>query len=253
MSLQQVLSVRAPVPIGDETASVLVGGEAGSAPRPVVAASAPSARTAAPDAGDPALALLDGLAAQAARHVLVLGHGALELMCALIRGGSHEVTELRAGDRPEATTADLVLVPQVRSADQAVMLVGHARRALVPTGRVVLGVSGKLATGLVRILRLHGFSAICRRDRVSGSVVSAVLPAFPRPEVVGAAVSGSALTTSAIPRPAFPGSGRSTSAFQASVCQSAVLPSADPTAAFSTLALPAAASPTSTLRTTARG
>jgi hypothetical protein len=180
MSLQHVLSVRAPVPIGAETASAPVDGEPDSTQRPGSTGTASFGESApAPYSSDPTLVLLDGLTVQVAERVLVLGHGAIELICALIRGGSREVTELRTGDRPEAGTADLVLVPRVKTADQAVMLVSHARRALVPTGRAVFGVSGHLAAGLVRVLRLHGFTAICRRDRVSGSVVSAILPAFP--------------------------------------------------------------------------
>jgi hypothetical protein len=125
----------------------------------------------------PGHALLDGLKTDPRDRALVLGHGAIDLVCALIRHGLTEVTEWRCGDRPEAGVADLVLIPKLRSADQAVMLVSHARRALAPTGRVAAQVPGDLAAGLVRTLRLHGFSAIRRRDAASGSIVSGTVPA----------------------------------------------------------------------------
>lgn len=131
-----------------------------------------------PSDDDPALALLDGLTGLERDRVLIIGHGAVELMCALIRGGCQEVTELRRGDRPEAGIADLVLVPQLASADQAAIVIGHARRALLPTGGVVIGTPGHLATTLTRTLRLFGFSALHRRDAASGSVLSACLPLF---------------------------------------------------------------------------
>ncbi len=134
--------------------------------------------TPAPLADDPALALLDGLADLEGEHALILGHGALELMCALIRGGCAEVTELRTGDRPEAHVADLALVPRLTSVEQAALVVSHARRALVPTGRLVLSVPGHLALAVSRVLRLHGFSSVRRRDGANGSVLSACLPAF---------------------------------------------------------------------------
>ncbi|MDR3537756.1 MAG: hypothetical protein P4L71_14760 [Acetobacteraceae bacterium] len=127
---------------------------------------------------DPALALLDGLTGLEDERVLILGHGAVELMCALIRGGCQEVTELRSCDRPEPHVADLVLVPQLASVEQAAMIAGHARRALVPTGRIVLGAPGHLAVPVSRVLRLHGFSGLRRRDGAGGSVLSACLPAF---------------------------------------------------------------------------
>lgn len=146
MSLHQVLAARAAVPIG------------------------PSA--------EPALALLDGLGPLAGERALILGHGSVELMCALIRGGCEEVTELRIADRPEAGIADLVLVPRLASPDQAAMVAAHARRALVPTGRIVLAVSGHHAAPVARVLRLHGFSALRRRDGAAGSVLTACLPAF---------------------------------------------------------------------------
>ncbi len=129
-------------------------------------------------ADDPALALLDGLTDLDGERALILGHGAVELMCALIRGGCEEVTELRSVDRPEPRVADLVLVPRLASLEQAAMIAGHARRALVPTGRIVLGVTGHLAAPVMRVLRLHGFSALHRRDGAGGSVLSACLPDF---------------------------------------------------------------------------
>ena len=55
-----------------------------------------AARAAVPIApsADPALALLDGLGPLTGERALILGHGSVELMCALIRGGFKIIPEI---------------------------------------------------------------------------------------------------------------------------------------------------------------
>ena len=126
--------------------------------------------------GDPAaLALLQGLCTRPHDHVLVLGTGSIELVCGLIRAGSRAVIELRGDTRPDAGSADLVLVPQLRSREQAARAIAHAWRALGPGGRVVVRAPAALAGFMAKALRLHGFTDLQRRDGGFGPVLAATL------------------------------------------------------------------------------
>jgi hypothetical protein len=132
---------------------------------------------------DPDPALLSLLGEMDGEHVLLVGNNALELMCALLRRGAGEVTLLRPTVRPEPQTVDLAIIARVGSLDAAVTAIGHARRALTATGRIVLvGIgadpSGRLAQGLRRMLRLHGFSAIRAVPLAGRMLLSAELPLF---------------------------------------------------------------------------
>ena len=131
---------------------------------------------------DPDPALLNLLGEMDGEHVLLVGNNVLELMCALLRRGAGEVTLLRPTVRPEPRTVDLAIVAHVGSLDAAVTAIGHARRALNAAGRIVLGIgadpSGRLAQGLRRMLRLHGFSAIRPVPLADRTLFSAELPLF---------------------------------------------------------------------------
>ena len=72
--------------------------------------------------------------------VLVIGSRSLEVTCDLIRRGARSVMLLRTDRRPEAASASLVVVPEAPSLEWLACVLGHARRALLPTGRLVLRV-----------------------------------------------------------------------------------------------------------------
>ena len=124
---------------------------------------------------------LDGIGPVTGTRILVLGKNTLEVMCALIRRGCPEAAELRLDHRPEAQSTDLVLVPHVGSLDDAQQAVAQARRALVPSGRVMLRIvpspSGQVARGVERLLREEGFSAIWVRPLLGGTLICAERPA----------------------------------------------------------------------------
>jgi hypothetical protein len=138
-----------------------------------------------PQAGDPASgdeALLDCAGEVAGEHAVILGTGTLELMCALLRRGTAAVTELRRGERPEPQAAELAIIANTSSAEDAIAAVAHARRALGPAGRVVVRVaadaSGRLVRQVARLLRQHGFSAIRLRHDGVRTLLTGQLPMF---------------------------------------------------------------------------
>ena len=108
-------------------------------------------------------ALLDSLGDVAGERVLMLG-AHIGIMCELIRRGCREVTELELNERLELCTVDLVVVPSVGSVDAAACAIAHARRALMPSGRILvrttIDATGRLNRAIERTLRLHGFSVI---------------------------------------------------------------------------------------------
>jgi hypothetical protein len=143
-----------------------------------------------PASDDPASdnrALLDCAGEVAGEHAVILGcgvggSGTLELMCALLRRGTTAVTELRRGERPEPQAAELAIIANTTSAEDAVAAVAHARRALGPAGRVVVRVaadaSGRLVRQVARLLRQHGFSAIRLRHDGVRTLLTGQLPMF---------------------------------------------------------------------------
>src|SRR5271166_4455270 len=126
--------------------------------------------------------LLPCIGQVAGDRALVLGRGALDVMRALRRAGAIEVTELCRNDRPEPASADLVVVPDLATADLAPGIVGHARRALAATGRIVLccpiDPSGRLAQSVNCVLRLYGFSVLRQRRIGMQTLLTADLPLF---------------------------------------------------------------------------
>ena len=141
-------------------------------------------------ADDPAsdnAALLDCAGDVAGEHAVILGcgsrgSGTLELMCALLRRGTAAVTELRRGERPEPQAAELAIIANTASTEDAIAAVAHARRALGPAGRVVVRVaadaSGRLVRQVARLLRQHGFSAIRLRHDGVQTLLTGQLPMF---------------------------------------------------------------------------
>jgi hypothetical protein len=110
-------------------------------------------------------------------HVLVIGHGALEAICALIRTGCAAATEAVA-DRPTAETADVVLVPRL-SADTLARTVALTHRALLPGGRCVMAAGSELlARQAAALMRIRGFSCIRVRATADGTLVCAERPWF---------------------------------------------------------------------------
>jgi hypothetical protein len=129
-------------------------------------------------AGDP---LLDTVGPLAGARVLVIGHGSLETMCALIQRGCAAASETRFGDRlsPEPDSVDAVLVPCVTTAAEAGDAIARASRALSMGGRIALrDVGFDLRQTVATLLRVHGFAAMRTRMTRAGTVISAERPIF---------------------------------------------------------------------------
>ena len=124
-------------------------------------------------------ALLDTLGDLAGERVLVLGPH-IGIMCELIRRGCREVTELELNERLDVETVDLVVIPSIGNTDGTACAIAHARRALTPSGRILVRTtadpSGRLARAIERTLRLHGFSAFAVRRAMDRTVFTAKLP-----------------------------------------------------------------------------
>jgi hypothetical protein len=134
------------------------------------------------DGNDQNASLLASIGEVAGNRALVLGRGSLDVMCGLIRAGATEVTELCRNDRPEAASADVVVVPDLATGDLAPGIVERARRALTGAGRIVLRCpidpSGRLIRSVNRALRLHGFSTL-RQQRIGMRVLVTAKLSFP--------------------------------------------------------------------------
>jgi hypothetical protein len=116
-------------------------------------------------------------------EILVIGPSGLDVTCDLVRRGARSVTLLRTDKRPEAQSASLVVVPGTPSLEWLACVLGHARRALIPTGRLVLRIestSRQFAAQVTRMLRVHGYTAIAARQSGSSLLVDAQVPAFGR-------------------------------------------------------------------------
>jgi hypothetical protein len=115
-------------------------------------------------------------------EVLVIGPHGLEVMCDMLRRGARSVTLLRMDKRPEAHSASLVVVPEAPSIEWLACVLGHARRALLPAGRLVLRVGTlagrQLVAQITRMLRIHGYTAIVARQSGDELVLNAEMPGF---------------------------------------------------------------------------
>lgn len=137
-----------------------------------------------PASNDPAIALQSVLGEVRDEEVLVIGRQGLEVTCDLIRRGARSVTLLRTDKRPEAGSASLVVVPEAPSMEWLACVLGHARRALLPTGRLVLRVGTlagrQLVAQITRMLRVHGYTAIEARQSGTQLLMNAQIPGFGR-------------------------------------------------------------------------
>lgn len=114
-------------------------------------------------------------------RVLVVGHGALDLICGLIRRGCMAATEIQVQGQlaPDADSADLLLAPHLESLTEGRTAIGWAARALVMGGRIGLrDVSGRHWPALATLLRTHGFCQVRSHARPEGVVVTAERPIF---------------------------------------------------------------------------
>jgi hypothetical protein len=143
--------------------------------------------SAAGDDPDGSRALLDLAAPGAGDAVLVLDRRAIGLLGALLRRNCREAALLDARAKPEPARYDLVILPDIApgiAPDDAAMtrLCHAARRALVPTGRLVIRVtgaaSGRVALRVARHLREAGFLAPRAIARDHATLLSVALPDF---------------------------------------------------------------------------
>jgi hypothetical protein len=125
--------------------------------------------------------LIGRLGDVAGAHVAVIGGGALETMCALIRAGCSAVVEIAMTDRGQIEPVEIAVVPQAASLPAAARTVPLAMRALLPGGRIVLrDPTGLLGRDLGVMLRANGFSAVRVLPSDHGCVVSGERPIFGR-------------------------------------------------------------------------
>ncbi len=130
---------------------------------------------------EPGAGLLQSLGAiEDEDHILVIGQDRPDPMCALLREGASQVTQLRSHERLEADSASLAIVPHVPSLDWLAGALPSLRRALIANGRLVVSIATQPTTrnSVRRMLALHGFTAIRARNAADRLVFSAELPAF---------------------------------------------------------------------------
>jgi len=131
--------------------------------------------------GDPDDRLLDAVPDLADKRAIVIGPD-IGGVCELIRRGCREVTEIRQNDRPPLGDADVVIVPSVGTADDAVSAVTNARRRLAPAECILLRTAadpaGWLGHVIERSLRFQGFSAIRVRRVMNGAMFTAERSSF---------------------------------------------------------------------------
>lgn len=112
-------------------------------------------------------------------RVSLIGPNTLELLYALLRRGSADVCITRICDWPKAGTADVAIIPGIRSPDHPTRSIARARRILVPFGTVALHLdapTGALARQASQLLLLHGFISFHRAGCAEGSLIRAELP-----------------------------------------------------------------------------
>ncbi len=124
-------------------------------------------------------AILDAAEPLVGMHALVVGERTLEVLCALLGRGCTAAVETTRMDRHFGERAEIVLAPHVANEEDASRAIALARMALLPCGRVVIGLpTQSLVTQVARALGRAGFSAIRSRETSDGTVISADRPMF---------------------------------------------------------------------------
>ena len=129
----------------------------------------------------PEIGLFDGIGPLEGARALVIGHGALEVVCGLIRRGCTAATEFPACGRvaPEADSVDVVIVPGAGSLSEAQRAIELAARALMLGGRIAVRYTpGGSAPGIAALMRAYGFGAVRTRPTPAGTVLTAERPIF---------------------------------------------------------------------------
>ena len=113
-------------------------------------------------------------------RIAIIAPGGLELACALLRHGHSDVTLVRLSDWHRADKADIVIMPQVSSAELLERAIPCARRMLAPLGAVVAHLAadlpGPVTQQAERLLMLHGFTTIQARTLFGEVLLRAELP-----------------------------------------------------------------------------
>ncbi len=117
-------------------------------------------------------------------RISLIGPHTLELLCALLRRGSADVSATRLSDRPHLGMADVAIIPHIASPDCLGHAIAHARRALAPLGTIAIHLAadparvppGALAEQAIHLLLLHGFTAVRMVDFSGEILIRAELP-----------------------------------------------------------------------------
>ena len=114
-------------------------------------------------------------------RISLIGPNTLELLCALLRQGSADVCATRICDRPKADTADVAIIPGIRSPDHLTRSIAHARRGLAPHGTVAIHLDAS-ADALIQqasqLLLLHGFKGLRKAGCAEGTLICGELPLY---------------------------------------------------------------------------
>jgi hypothetical protein len=133
---------------------------------------------------DPTRALLDLIGPVEGLHVLLVGPGGLEIMCALMARGCASVEMASLAQRPRAEIADLAIVPDVASIECAAQAVVQARRALRPLNTLILRFKANPPASLLQDVRIllgqNGFFVGRQRSLDDRIVLTAEFPLYGR-------------------------------------------------------------------------
>lgn len=146
--------------------------------------SAPAHRLVPPHDEAAAADLLLGFAGPVAGlSALIVAGREPDLLCSLVRHGCLAATSLRSAEHVDACTYDLVVTSQAAATDSPESLIRLARRALVPSGRLIArmvdgGGPVRLAPRYTRLLKLNGFTDVRVKVLQGEILLRADLPAF---------------------------------------------------------------------------
>ncbi|HUC16251.1 MAG TPA: hypothetical protein VMA37_01010 [Acetobacteraceae bacterium] len=108
-------------------------------------------------------------------RVLIIGAGALELLCATLHRGATKAGLIRHGTCPEERSADLVIVAEADSSARALDAICRADRALAGSGRIILHIGPDPAQHLPNViaqaLRMRGFPTVRLRHIGNRAIV----------------------------------------------------------------------------------